>query len=118
MEQEGQQDCVIVFAQAAKKDILEIADYTHRTWGAAQSDAYVDLIIESARSWQGVTAAARLEVEGELLYKKLVRWRGSRYGHHLYFIVGSSGEVVVLRVLHTSQAPPTDEELAGWLEHQ
>ncbi len=116
MEQEGPQNGLIIFAERAKKDLLEIAEYTQRTWGEAQSEAYLDLIFESARSGAANSSVFKITMEGEVFFRKLVKWRRSRYGHHIYFIQVSSGQVCVIRVLHTSQAPPTDVELIEWLE--
>ena len=86
----------LVHDRAAERDLIEIWVYTHRMWGEAQADRYLDAleagIIKIARDPQSGRSRAAIR-EGY--------WSAS-IEHHVVFYTFSDSEVRVRRVLHES----------------
>ncbi|HSC87551.1 MAG TPA: type II toxin-antitoxin system RelE/ParE family toxin [Polyangiaceae bacterium] len=86
----------------AKRDIVEVLGYTRDRWGVAQARAYRNLIREALQAiadhpHSGVVRSAH---PGILSYH--IRKPGHEARHILFYRIGPTGVVEVVRLLHDS----------------
>ena len=88
--------------RAARERLLEIWNYTERTWGEEQADRYVRELMEAIHGLHGARHRWR-SVTVEALADVFV----SRYRHHyLFFRELSSGDIGLISVLHENMDLP------------
>ena len=89
--------------RAAQARLLEIWDYTERTWSEAQADAYVrELVSEAHRASEEKTRWRSLKnrtIPGIFF----IRHRS----HFIFFRELSSGEIGVISILHENMDLPS-----------
>lgn len=82
------------FTKAAQSDLEDIYDYTLRTWGQQQADAYLD----------GLRRHLESLVVDHGLCRRLTEWRTdgffARYERHAVFFISDETTLLVVRVLH------------------
>jgi toxin ParE1/3/4 len=84
----------LVVADAAKADLRDIATYTEETWGAGQKQRYLDELQQRFQQLRQRPSLGRRRSEiGE-------GYRSVRCRRHVIFYRETTGEVVILRVLH------------------
>jgi plasmid stabilization system protein ParE len=89
--------------RAARDRLLEIWDYSERTWGEAQADAYVCELVSA------VHQAAEKKTHWRLLKNRtmpgvyFIRHRN----HFIFFRELSGGEIGVISVLHENMDLPS-----------
>lgn len=86
----------------AEHDLLEILDYTRRTWGADQAEAYWHFLQDQmAAIAQESETLDRFSHQVDNLCMKICRWKKAKDGHRVFYERTDFG-IHVLRVLHTS----------------
>jgi plasmid stabilization system protein ParE len=88
--------------QAASERILDIWDYTERTWGEAQADKYVIDLVEAINGAQGRHHQWRSVMDIELSGVYFIRHQH----HYVFFRELSSGELGVISILHENMDIP------------
>jgi toxin ParE1/3/4 len=78
----------------AEADLAGILDYTTETWGAAQADRYLDVLIESFEH------TARMPSLGRLCNAVSPGVRRIETGKHVVFYRPAEDGVLIIRVLH------------------
>lgn len=89
--------------QAAQERILEIWDYTERTWGEDQADKYVRGLVEAVNTAQGKRHKWRRVMDEALSGVFFMRYQH----HHLFFRELSDGTLGVISILHENMDIPT-----------
>ena len=87
---------------AAQARLLEIWDYTERTWGEAQADAYVRELSAAAHLACDDRARWRSVKSRTILGVFFIRHRN----HFIFFRELSSGEIGVISILHEKMDLP------------
>lgn len=77
--------------RAAHRDLLDIWQYTRRTWNEDQADSY---LIEIDRAIRGIAAGELIGTPHEYQYRK------RRVKAHVIFYRENDSEIVIIRVLH------------------
>jgi len=99
--------------QAAKERILEIWDYTERTWGEEQADKYVRGLVEAVNKVQGKRHRWRRMMDEALIGVFFIRYQH----HYLFFRELSDGTLGVISILHENMDIPArlrdDSERGG-----
>lgn len=88
-----------VLADAAKRDLRAIADYTARQWGLVQADSYVDTIFEA------FALAANFPEMGPARDDLSPGMRALVSGSHIIFYRIQSEDIGIARILHVKQDP-------------
>jgi len=88
--------------QAAKERILEIWDYTERTWGEEQADKYVRGLADAINAAHGKRHQWRRVVDESLSGVFFIRYQH----HYLFFRELSGGTLGVISVLHENMDIP------------
>jgi toxin ParE1/3/4 len=88
--------------RAASERILEVWDYTERTWGEAQADKYVTDLVEAINGAQGKRHQWRRLVDKALNGVYFIRHQH----HYVFFRELSSGELGVISILHENMDIP------------
>lgn len=83
----------------AEADLLEIADYTLRTWGEAQCDRYLQRLEQSCQR------LADHEVLGRPCDEIRPGLRRREEGKHVIFYRRCDEDIVVVRILHERMLP-------------
>jgi toxin ParE1/3/4 len=89
--------------QAAKERILEIWDYTERTWGEDQADKYVRGLVEAANSAQGKRHKWRSVTDEAVSGVFFIRYQH----HYVFFRELSDGSLGIISILHESMDIPS-----------
>ena len=100
----GEQDqvCLVSISNKASSDLEEIFEYTGKTWGFDQADAYLEFLeanMHLAAEASNLRVKQVEEIDG--VFEVLCVWKNSRYGHWVYSQRTSNG-IHVLRILHTA----------------
>ena len=88
----------IAYTEAAEHDLVAIALYTEKVWGAAQCDVYIDMLEETIQ--QMLPRATYLREVPER--PGLFRYHADR--HYIYF-TRTPDQLTVVRILHDSTLP-------------
>jgi toxin ParE1/3/4 len=91
----------LIRSPRAKRDIIEALEYTKERWGTAQARAYGELIREAlvAIADDPCRGKPRDDVRpGIFAYHIAQRGRSAR--HILFYRVGATGTVEIVRLLH------------------
>jgi toxin ParE1/3/4 len=83
----------------AEADLLEIADYTHRTWGEAQCARYLDQIEDCCRR------LGEHSILGRACDRIRPGLRRREQGKHVVFYRRDGDGILVLRILHERMLP-------------
>lgn len=87
---------------AAKERILEIWDYTERTWGEDQADNYVKGLVEAIDAAEGKRHQWRRVKDDALTGVYFIRYRH----HYLFFRELADTTLAVISILHESMDLP------------
>ena len=84
----------LVVANAAKQDLVEIGEYTERTWGHAQKQRYLEQISKrfAALRENPNIGSPRNDIRAG--------YRVLRSGRHLIFYLTSEDTIEIVRILH------------------
>ena len=88
--------------QAAKDRILEIWDYTQRTWGEEQADKYVRGLVEAINAAQGKRHQWRCVTDEAL--SGVIFFRHQH--HYVFFRELSEGTLGVISIIHENMDIP------------
>ena len=88
--------------QAAKERILEIWDYTERTWGEEQADKYVCGLVDAINAEHGKRHQWRQVMDESLGGVFFIRYQH----HYLFFRELSGGTLGVISILHENMDIP------------
>jgi toxin ParE1/3/4 len=90
---------IVRYAKRAEADLIGIASFTARTWGAAQVDAYLTMLEECCGSLgvNPLLGRACDEVRPGL--------RRMEVGRHVVFYRVRTKSILVVRVLHRAMLP-------------
>ncbi len=88
--------------QTAKERLLEIWDYTERTWGDEQADKYVRDLVEAINHACDARHAWRPVLDNALIGVCFNR----RQHHYIFFRELSSGSLGVINILHENMDIP------------
>ena len=88
--------------QAARERILEVWDYTERTWGEEQANTYVRGLVEAIHAAQGKRHKWRRLLDGALSGIYFIRYQH----HYLFFRELSDGSLGVISMLHENMDIP------------
>lgn len=91
----------VIRSPQAKRDIVEVLEYTRERWGKAQAREYGELIREALVAIAGdpTRGLPRDDVRsGVLAYH--IKQRGRPARHIIFYRLGPTGTVEVVRVLH------------------
>ena len=84
----------LVLSLAVEQDLLEIARYTSRRWGAEQADRYLTSL---ERRFEDIRVSAARE-RTPLPHRP--EYRAVRCDHHVIFFTRREDRVIILAVLH------------------
>jgi len=87
------------FSRRAEADLLNIADYTLRTWGSAQADRYLGELEACCQFLADNAALGRTCDEVRPGLRRL------EHGKHVVFYRQEPGGVLVSRILHQRMLP-------------
>jgi toxin ParE1/3/4 len=90
----------LIFTDEAKRDLLEIRQYTQQKWGALQAKSYLGELRDTFRRLQEqplIGSDRSAELGSGLL--------GFPYGSHVIYYRVQSKNLLVLAILHQSMAP-------------
>ncbi|MBZ5607757.1 MAG: type II toxin-antitoxin system RelE/ParE family toxin [Acidobacteriia bacterium] len=90
---------VFRFSRLAERDLLGIAEYTLRTWGAGQAVIYLDELEACCRSLADHPALDRAcdDIRPGL--------RRIEHGRHVVFYREKAGGILISRILHLRMLP-------------
>ena len=88
--------------QTAKERLLEIWDYTERTWGAEQADKYVQSLMEAINRAHDARHAWRPVLDNALIGVYFLRYQH----YYIFFRELSSGGLGVINILHENMDIP------------
>ena len=88
-----------VLADAAKRDLHGIADYTLERWGTDQADVYIDTLFEAFER------IARHPDFGRIRQDIAPGLRSMASGKHLIFYRIETDSIGIARILHVRQDP-------------
>lgn len=89
--------------QAAKERILEIWDYTERTWGEDQADKYIRGLVDAINQVSGEHHRWRPVIDEALSGVFFIRHQH----HYIFFRVLSKGSLGVISILHENMDIPS-----------
>ncbi len=89
-----------VLSNRAERDLTEIYNYSHRTFGEARADAY---FLSLRDSLQILTENPRLGFSVDYLWSGLLC---HRHGRHIVFYMAEDRDIFVVRVLHDAMDIP------------
>ncbi len=93
---------VFRFSRLAERDLLGIAEYTLRTWGADQAVVYMDALEACCQS-----LADHPEL-GRACDDISPRLRRMEHGRHVVFYREKAGGILISRILHRRMLPDPD----------
>ncbi len=90
---------MVHYTREAERDLERIAAYTDERWGAAQRDAYLDLLEDACETI--VPSRVHLARE-DPSFPGILRWRVER---HVVYFRRIRGGIEVIRILHARMLP-------------
>ena len=96
--------------RAARQDLIDIGQYTVKTWGPSQAVRYLDLLEQCAHTLANNPSLGR---DCGWIRPELLRFEK---GRHTFFYRRETGGILVSRILHQSVLPhkdhfePTDQD--------
>ena len=94
------------FSRKAEADLEAILDFSHQRWGPDRTLAYLDDMQDR------VIWLTRNPDAGRRRDALLAGIRSDPQGRHLLYYLADGEELVILRILHQSAEPPTEDEIA------